>query len=179
MTKINSWSSWGPEITLVSWRYLRWLKTELHLRDCFREQFAACIHFRPSTLTIYHSVWLQYLSTSWSVVCNYNFNINVIFFDLNQLVKKVLSLIFVDVSIFLTPCNKTWNSLSFFVKTAFSLKHQYGNRFCLHKRVNWRTGENYKTLTETPFPGCGKARNLLRLLNTLEAMIIDRTLAPM
>ena len=62
LTKINSWSSWGPEITLVSWRYLRWLKTELHLRDCFREQFAACIHFRPSTLTIYHSVWLQCLS---------------------------------------------------------------------------------------------------------------------
>ena len=27
------------------------------------------------------------------------------------------------------------------------------NRFCLHKRVNWRTGKNSKTLWERPFPG--------------------------
>ena len=39
------------------------------------------------------------------------------------------------------------------VKTRFSLKHQCGNRFCLHKRVNWRTGKNSKTLWERPFPG--------------------------
>ena len=27
------------------------------------------------------------------------------------------------------------------------------NRFCLHKRENWRTGKNSKTLWERPFPG--------------------------
>ena len=82
------------------------------------------------------SIFISHNKKVGQLFVTISFAINIIFFDLNQLVKKVLSLIFVDVSIFLTPCKKTRNSLSFFVKTAFSLKHQYRKRFCLHKGIN-------------------------------------------
>ena len=58
-------------------------------------------------------------------------------------------------------------------KHAFSLEHQCGNRFCLHKKGKLTDGEKLsgKGLFLGTLAGCGKARNLLRLLNTLETMI--------
>ena len=52
------------------------------------------------------------------------------------------------------PCVFTYNILQVLIgwKAKFSFL-QSENRFCLHKRVNWRTGKNFKTLWERPFPG--------------------------